>query len=286
MNVTNQDEIKHCFALLIDRLRNALKVGGIEASNISQYLKDTEKVTLQSQLSNLEAIFDYLQSAQLWSYDNFGLVDGLNKRFLGASSQSIKQQILEYKGKFNGYLAMKKIIHSEHFVEADESGDIEELEPTKIAAKYGVRERHKLKVKLELGGRKLSEVSLLYIAELWESLQEEYELPSLTAQIDYIMEKCLEIVWLISPMDAEKIWGSTKSHLPFFQKHNITLIAIDGHIVYESPDPEVGENCQDYLHGYDISIVNHTLPSTIRAVISTLTCMSMASNSTSDSECF
>ena len=55
MNVTNQDEIKHCFALLIDRLRNALKVGGVEASDISQYLKDM-KLTLQCQLSNLETI--------------------------------------------------------------------------------------------------------------------------------------------------------------------------------------------------------------------------------------
>ena len=34
------------------------------------------------------------------------------------------------------------------------------------------------------------------------------------------------------------------------------------------------------------SIINHTLPSTIRAVIGTLTCTSMASNSTSDSECY
>ena len=33
-----------------------------------------------------------------------------------------------------------------------------------------------------------------------------------------------------------------------------------------------------------ISIINHTLLSTIRAVIGTLTCTSMASNSTSDSE--
>ena len=32
--------------------------------------------------------------------------------------------------------------------------------------------------------------------------------------------------------------------------------------------------------------INHTLQSTIRAVISTLTCTSMASNSTSDSECY
>ena len=35
-----------------------------------------------------------------------------------------------------------------------------------------------------------------------------------------------------------------------------------------------------------ISIINHTLLSTIRAVISTLTCTNVASNSTSDSECY
>ena len=35
-----------------------------------------------------------------------------------------------------------------------------------------------------------------------------------------------------------------------------------------------------------ISIVYHTLLSTIRAVISTLTCTSMASNSTNDSESY
>ena len=35
-----------------------------------------------------------------------------------------------------------------------------------------------------------------------------------------------------------------------------------------------------------ISIVNHTLLSTVRAVIGTLTCTSMASNSTSNSECY
>ena len=35
-----------------------------------------------------------------------------------------------------------------------------------------------------------------------------------------------------------------------------------------------------------ISIINHALPSTIRAVIGTLTCTSMASNSMSDSECY
>ena len=187
MTMTNKEEIQHNFALLIDRLRNALIQSGIEAADINRYLKDA-KVDFQSQVSDLETIFDYLKRSHLWSYDNFNLVDSLNKRFLGASSLSVKQHILDYKGKFNGYLAMKKIIHSECFVVADDSDDIGE-DPATVVAKYGATERHKLKVNLEFGGRKLTEVSLLYMAELWESFQDEYEqLPSLTAQIDYIMK--------------------------------------------------------------------------------------------------
>ena len=241
MNENNLDEIKHHFALLKGNLRNALKLVGVEAADVSRYLKDLS-IDFHSQVSDLEAIFDHLQSAQHWSYMNYGLVERLNKRFLEGNNRSIKQHILEYKGKFNGYLAMEKIISSEYFVEADDLGD----DSATVVAKYGTKERHRLKVKLELGGRKLSDVSLMYIAELWESLQEEYELPSLTAQIDYIMEKCLEIVWLITAMEADKIRASMKSHIPFFQKHRITLVAIDDHAIYEMPDPEVSKGDQEF----------------------------------------
>ena len=241
MMTTNKERIQDKFALLIDSLRKALIQSGIKAADIKRYLKYARvKVDFPSQESDLETIFDCLQSENLWSYDNFGLVDRLNNRFLQASTLSIKKHIADYKGKFNGYLAMKKIIHSEYFVAANESDDIEDP-ATVVAKKYGTTERHKLKVKLKLGDRKLTKISLLYIAELWESLQEEYELPSLTAQIDCIMKSCLEIVWLISPVDAEKIRSSERSHLPFFWKHNITFVSIDDDIVYQLPDPEVSE---------------------------------------------
>ena len=236
MNMTNQEEIKHHFAILVDSLRNALRLVDVPATDISRYLKDL-RIEFHTPVSNINEILDYLQSTHHCSYMNCGLVERLNKRFLESKSQSVKQHILEYKGRFNGFLAMEKIINSEFFVEADECGDIED--PAEIVTKYGPSERHQLKIKLELGGRKLSEISLTYIAELWESLQEEYELPSLTAQIDYIMKKCLEIVWLISPLDADKIRTSTKSHVPFFRKHHITLVTLDDHTIFKVPSTEV-----------------------------------------------
>ena len=233
MNTTNQDEIKHHFALLIDNLRNALILVTALPSDITRYLRDTSVIDFHTQFSDIDAIFDHLQSKHCWSYMNYGLVEHLNRRFLEAKHHSIKPHILEYKGRFNGYLAMEKIIDSEFFVKANEFEDVDPEDPAEIVAKYGQKERYKLRVKLKLGGRKLSEVSLTYIAELWESFQEEYELPSLTAQIDYIMKSCLEIVWLISPVDAEKIRASSKSHIDFFQKHGIILLALDDNTLFK-----------------------------------------------------
>ena len=64
--------------------------------------------------------------------------------------------------------------------------------------KYTVVHYRKLKVKLNLN-RKLSEVSLSYISELWNVFIEEFDLPSLTAVIDQLIEGSLIITWLVSP---------------------------------------------------------------------------------------
>ena len=51
--------------------------------------------------------------------------------------------------------------------------------------------------------------------------------------------------------------------------------------------------CAEMIHNHytihnkrEISIINHTLHVTIETVIGTLTCMSMASNRTSNRECY
>ena len=66
-----------------------------------------------------------------------------------------------------------------------------------------------------------------------------------------------------------------------YLKYFVTLSIIYAIIVYLCFD--MYKSCIPIT---SISIINHILPSTIRAVISTLTCMSMASNSTSNSECY
>ena len=234
MNRTNLETIKDHFADLISKLRTAFV--GVEVTKVREYLIDQLQVDISPKYPDLKAIFDLLSSTKLWSYQHCDLVEKLDKRFLQHGDKSVKAHIKEYKFKLTGYLTAKRIINSEFYRD-------EELESSKETARtvteYGHEHRKLLKIRLDLGSRRISDVSLLYVAELWTLLADEYDLPSITAVIDHIVKHCLEIAWLILPGDAEIIKAAVDSHTAFFQKHMITLVTIDDYTVYEMPNSEV-----------------------------------------------
>ena len=218
---TNLETIKDHFANLIRKLRAAF--AGVEVAEVHQYLIDTLQCSIPES-SDLQVIFNHLSSSKLWSYQHHDLVEKLDKNFL---QQSIKQDIIAYKGKLAGYFAAKKIITSEFFIHPESEST------TQLVTEYSLEHRKRLRIRLKLK-RKMSDECLNYIADLWNSLAVAFELPSLTAVIDKIVEKCLEITWLILPSDAERIRVKAAAvHSDFYQKHMITLLAIDNHTIYE-----------------------------------------------------
>ena len=44
-----------------------------------------------------------------------------------------------------------------------------------------------------------------FVHEMWKALQKEFNLPTLTAVIDIILEGSLNITWLVLPHVVEKI---------------------------------------------------------------------------------
>ena len=67
---------------------------------------------------------------------------------------------------------------------------------------------------------------------LWESLAEEFDLPSLTAVIDKIIDGSLIISWLILPHIADKIRASFSKALRFYQQLGIVEVFIDDDLLY------------------------------------------------------
>ena len=72
-----------------------------------------------------------------------------------------------------------------------------------------------------------------YVDELWRSLAEEFDLPSLTAVIHSIVDGSLKITWLILSHIAQKIRATYSKALRFYQLHSIVELYIDDDCLYD-----------------------------------------------------
>ena len=222
MKQMTKDSIKDNFVELLERLRDASH--SLDAAKVHRYLGDKLQCTLP-QSQNLQEIYTFLSTEKHWSYHHYDLIEKLNIKFLG---NSLAQDIKEYKEKLSGYFAATTIITSEFFQRSQSQSE----GTTQSVSEYDHAHRNELRLRLRLR-RQLSSECLDYVAELWDSLRSTFELPSITALIDTIIEKCLEITWLILPSDAKMITANAKDHHNFFREKQIVLVTIDGRTIYE-----------------------------------------------------
>ena len=259
LNGRNLESITDQFAILLRRFREAFN--GVDVKQVHEYLIDKLQCKIPYH-SDIQSFFNYLSYEKLWTYYHISLIESLDKHFLRQSGKSIQQHISDYKRLLSGFFVAKKIINSEFFTDSTSS------ESTTISVADYTREHHRvLKMRLELK-RNVSEESLQYVAELWESLAIEFELPLLTAVIDRIVKKCLEITWLIFPSDAKKIIVATAAgHTDFFEKYAITLLTIDDITIYQKASSylSLSVHCCGHKFEHDSSNFNDqkSLPASV-----------------------
>ena len=153
------------------------------------------------------------------------------KKFL-PSDATIKRLMTEYKSHLTGFYTTTKIadfikVHKSKFEDTEQ--DIEESLPVDT---YTLKDYRQLKVTLKIG-RKISAVTLSYVDELWRSLAEEFDLPSLTAVIHSIIEGSLVVTWLVLPHIAEKITSASIKDDKFFHLNDITRMEVDSTIIFD-----------------------------------------------------
>ena len=166
---------------------------------------------------------------RLWNYDHYDLLEEITKQFLPEDT-AVKKLVSEYKSQLTGFYTATKIVD---FIKLSEFEDSEQdpQQPLPVH-KFSLKDYRKLKLKLKLD-RKVSAMTLSYVDDLWRSLAEEFDLPSLTAVIHSIMEGSLEITWLVLPHIAEKIKATSTKAVEFFRHHGIVLVDIDNFVVYD-----------------------------------------------------
>ena len=222
MNTSNEEEIDRHFSTLLSDVRKALQSHNVNMTDLLEFMnyffKRSECFT---NVTTIQETFTAVTENGLWSCHHYSPLEKLTKRFLPHNSE-VKKLITEYKSQLTGFQLTTKLI--DYIKEKKLPGDDDTDQPTKFTAEH----YKKIKVVIQLE-RKVSELSLMYVQELWSSFAEEFNIPSLTAIVHHIAPGSLEITWCVPPHEAELIRPTAR----FCRQHKITAIAIDDHIIYD-----------------------------------------------------
>ena len=229
------ERIQAKFASLLLDVQIALEAKNVKVSHVCQFLSQFlinryEEVNYEK----FSAIFMDVTKQKLWTYLHHSPLERLTEKFL-CNDQRVQDQIKQYKSALSGFLVATKLIeYIEENPFPDEELEEEEEEDPALP-KLTKKEYRSLKVVLNLGTRKISDLSLMYVQELWENFAEEFDIPLLTTVIKKIIIGSLEITWLVSNHMAKIIMcNSTKSKsVRFFRQHKIISLSIDDIIIYD-----------------------------------------------------
>ena len=203
--------------------------------------------------SSFDQLFNALSVTKLWHYDHYSPLEEIVKKFL-PSDATIKMLMTEYKSHLTGFYTTTKIadfmkVHSSEFEDTDQIQDPQEALPIDT---YTFKDYRRLKVTLNLGQRKISALTLSYIDELWRSLAEEFDIPSLTAVVDSIVKGSLQVSWLVLPHIAETIVSASAMDLQFFRHHGIFRVEVDNFVIFEE-EKLVSPACKCLTYGINIA---------------------------------
>jgi hypothetical protein len=221
------------FSSLVQEVQSALQSRQVSVNEVYSFLVHcfSQNDWIQNP-SDFDHLFRALSVAKLWNYDHYGPLEDVTKRFL-SDNVAIKNLVSKYKNDLTGFYTTTKIadfikVHKSKFEDTEQ--DVEESLPVDT---YTLKDYRQLKVTLNVG-RKISKVTLSYVDELWRSLAEEFDLPSLTAVIHSIIEGSLVVTWLVLPHIAEIIIANSSKATKLFHHLGIVELAIDECIIYNA----------------------------------------------------
>ena len=224
MSETALRKTKACFSKLLIEVQSALEARQVEVKKIRQFLFHLfEGECNIPNVSNLDEIFESITFSKLWRFDNYGPLQDLSEKFL-PEDDSARMQVTEYVSHLSAFYATTSLFDYMELAEQEEGEEgSNPFSPKKYNRHYKL-----LTVKLDLDKR-MSELTLEFVHQLWKSLREEFDLAPLTAVLDRITQGSLCITWLVLPNVLKKIRATFFKSLQFLQiKGILEIFLYDG----------------------------------------------------------
>ena len=172
---------------------------------------------------SLGEIFESLMIQGLLSYKNFYVLRSIINHY--ASDDIEMKKLSEYEEALDGYVlvtTVKDYLDAELQLQQDKQS---KPEPKLF---------DELSVKVKA---KVTEKTLEYVRELWDSLAHQVKLPVTALPFHRVAKGCVEITWLLpfhlTHFATRRLQESTE----FFREENIIRVTIAGRCVYEELPP-------------------------------------------------
>jgi len=197
---------------------------------------------------SVHEIFCAIAKNELWDCVNHFPLKLIIEEF-ACNDTKMSEWVKEYEQARSGYMLMTKI--SEHIgaVAVSDSDDTDSEKQLKgKPAKYDPRYYRSLSLKVEA---KVTEVSMQYVDELWESFTSYYRLPSCVAILDTVRAECVLVTWLVPTKHTLELIQKARADPDFFQEHNILWAAVDDdQYLYNSKEDPMNMLAQNMVSTY------------------------------------
>ena len=235
----NLEKIRGKFASLIALAGSVLQGKDIDMSNLQLFLtahylpveddNDTRAIDpsrfISQVFGNARSVSKVLQSLMihnLLNFKNFKVLRSIINHYASGDIE-MKTKLDEYEQQLAGYILVTKM---NEYLNA-------ELKPSE-ETKPDLKLLNELSIKVKAS---VTEKTLKYVNELWDSLVYQVKLPVTALLFHRVAEGCIEITWLLpfhlTLFTTRRLQESTD----YFREKSILSVTIDGKCVYQEMPP-------------------------------------------------
>ena len=228
------------FAILVTKSRKKLQNREIDVEDIQTFLitiysspnsrDGTGMVTtVLESAKSLDEIFRALGKYGLWDYLNYSLLQRIIKEF-ARDDKELNDMMDQYQQDLTGHILTLRI---QTYLEAtkhpiamsDSDNSTEEVIP--------LQQKHKLFKKLTTKCEiNVTNHTLVYVTDLWESLAKQFALPRPAMVLHEIAEGCIGITWLIPANLIKYVMRMARESANMFAEENVLRVTLEEQCIY------------------------------------------------------
>ena len=239
----NNRKIDAKFSKLVMKSRKRLQSKEVDVEDVQEFLitmcsspnsrdgSGTVTTVLES-AETLDEIFRALSKYKVWDYLNYYLLQSINEEF-ASDDDELNGMMEQYQRDLTGHVLTQKI---QTYLDANKypiaTSDSESSADENITS-LPPKQKHKLYKKLSAEVKaKITDHSVQYVYDLWQSLANQFALPRPAMILHSIAEGCICITWLIPANLVTHVKRMAQETANMFAKQDILKVMLEEHCIY------------------------------------------------------